>query len=291
MNELSDWDPRGELVWAERLVAAGNQERWRLQSGRRDIQVSFPVSGMAGVDPSGQMVALVLSKKHGQLTASKPMIIPGIQEKEKALRHFAWVPAGMEAALRDIWCFLKVLRHPELRTFYYCVLTDDDIMQQFYQARASHHHHHDHVGGLFGHSHEVGRTAALLCLQHGLKPLSVYVAFIGGLLHDIGKIHLYYNQQGTTGVCGQHEAFNFMVLAKPLEALCKDSPQVFEALSGCLTAKVGNHNAQYLPESMVRMCDRLSVEVSNWRRVFDNAPQYHWYAKSDHDERIYKRLV
>jgi 3'-5' exoribonuclease len=68
------------------------------------------------------------------------------------------------------------------------------------------------------------------------------------------------------------------------------APRLFEALSSCLSIKIGGRVDAYLPASMVRMCDRLSVEVSNWRRAFADAPAYYWYAKSPGDAQLYKRL-
>ncbi len=192
--------------------------------------------------------------------------------------------------MRDIWGMLGYLRDPALRTFYHSVLTDDALMEIFYKAQASHHHHHDYVGGLVDHSHEVATTAASLCLQHKIGALSASVAFVGGLFHDIGKTYLYYNQHGESGCCGQHEAFNFMVMARPLDKLRMSSPKIFEALSSCLAIKVGRHPDAYLPANMVHLCDRLSVDVCNWRRAFADAPSFYWYAKSPVDAHLYKRL-
>jgi len=280
-----------ELVWVHRVGWGGGEtERWHFSSPCRDLSLWLDPRVMNGVHPEGQLMMLELELQKGPLAVSNPVIITGVADKALVDRHFAWLPAGKAYILRDIWGMLGHLQDPALWTFYHAVLADDAIMGPFFQARASHHHHHDHVGGLLEHSHEVATTASTLCLQHRVGPLSACVAFIGGLLHDIGKIHLYYNQHGGVGICGQHESYNFLVLARPMETLRVASPRLFEALSSCLSVKVGGRVDAYLPASMVRMCDRLSVEVCNWRRAFADVPPHYWYAKSTRDEQLYKRL-
>lgn len=279
-----------ELVWAQRDTSIGEQECWRLSSPSRNELLWLPGSLLQGVAPNGQWIMLEFVAHDDGLVARNPVIIPEIGEKALIERQFGWLPAGRESILWDMWGMLAQLQDNALREFYRSVLMDDAIIHPFFQAKASHHHHHDHVGGLIEHSHEVATTAAALCLQHQVGPLSASVAFIGGLLHDIGKIHLYYNNSEGRGICGQHESFNFMVLAKPLENLSKSAPKIFEALSACLSIRIGRQVDSYLSANMVKVCDRLSVDVCNWRRAFDAVPPYYWYAKSPHDAQLYKRL-
>jgi len=280
-----------ELVWVRRVGWGGGEtERWHFSSPCRDLALWLDSQVMSGVRPEGQLLMLELDLQKGARAVSSPIIITGVEDKATLDRHFTWLPAGKAYILRDIWGMLGHLQDPAMRAFYHAVLTDDTIMRAFFHAKASHHHHHDYVSGLLVHSHEVATTAATLCLQHKLGPLSTCVSFVGGLLHDIGKIHLYYNQREGMGICGQHESYNFLVLAKPMETLRVSSPRLFEALSSCLSVKVGSRVDAYVPASMVRMCDRLSVEVCNWRRAFTDVPPHYWYAKSPHDEQLYKRL-
>jgi len=291
MSMITKRKSMAELVWVRRVGWGGGEtERWHFSSPCRDLALWLDSQVMSGVRPEGQLLMLELDLQKGSRAVSNPIIITGVEDKATLDRHFTWLPAGKAYILRDIWGMLGHLQDPAMRAFYHAVLTDDTIMRAFFHAKASHHHHHDYVSGLLVHSHEVATTAATLCLLHKVGPLSACVAFVGGLLHDIGKIHLYYNQYDEEGVCGQHESFNFLVLAKPLETLRVLSPKLFEALSSCLSVKVGSHSDAYLPASMVRMCDRLSVEVCNWRRAFADVPPHYWYAKSPHDEQLYKRL-
>ena len=116
------------------------------------------------------------------------------------------------------------------------------------------------------------------------------MAFLGGLLHDVGKLYLYYNNSSGEGICSSHEALNFMKLEPYLEPLMAREPRVFEALTACLSASVGKQQIQYMPETIVKMADRLSAEVYHWRRVFVGLPDFYWFHKSDEDARIYKRL-
>lgn len=136
---------------------------------------------------------------------------------------------------------------------------------------------------------------ALLTFHHQLCAPQQYPllcdlwGFLGGLLHDAGKLYLYYNQPAGEGVCEQHEALTFMCLQPQLNQLRQHAPRLFEALCGCLTQS-DHHAASYLPETIVRMADRLSAEVCNWRRAFANTPSFYWYCKSIDNQRIYKRL-
>ena len=279
-----------ELVWAQRERADCENDYWSFVSRSRSVTLNLSSSSMNHVRPDGQLIVLGLDHSGDQLSVRRAVIIPEVEDKAMVMRHFKWSTIGSNSALRDIWAVLGYIPEPALRAFYHAVLSDDSIMRPFYSAKASHHHHHDHVGGLLEHSHEVASTAVMLCMRHNLGPLSLALAFIGGLLHDIGKVHLYYNQEPGLGVCGQHEAYNLLILARPLEALRQASPKIFEALTGCLVAKVGQRSGQYPTETIVRMCDRLSAEVSNWRRAFENKPESFWYAKCANTDHIYKRL-
>jgi len=113
---------------------------------------------------------------------------------------------------------------------------------------------------LLEHSVEVALTARMLCQQYQLDSRTADVAFLGGLLHDVGKLYLYYNNSSGEGICS------------------------------CLSASVGKQQIQYMPETIVKMADRLSAEVYHWRRVFVGLPDFYWFHKSDEDARIYKRL-
>tara|TARA_R110002050_G_scaffold16340_1_gene49602 strand:+ start:4115 stop:4990 length:876 start_codon:yes stop_codon:yes gene_type:complete len=290
MKMILEHASSAELLWVQRKMVAQDQECWHFTSATQDISIWLEPLTMADVCPFGQLLIAELDVHKGVFAINHIVVIKEIEDAAVIIRHFAWVPAGKESLLRDIWGMLNYLPSPALRTFYKSVLADDELMQPFLTSMASHHHHHDYAGGLIEHSHEVAMTAAALSLLYGLEPLSVSVAFIGGLLHDIGKIHLYYNVQGPHGVLGQHESFNFMVLAKQLTVLRLSAPKLFEALSCCLSIKFRHQNDAYLPSTIVHMCDRLSVDVCNWRRAFANVPHYYWYAKSPRDALMYKRL-
>ncbi|GJB30850.1 hypothetical protein [Aeromonas caviae] len=103
-------------------------------------------------------------------------------------------------------------------------------------------------------------------------------------------MYLYYNVEAGEGICSQHEALNFMKLEPHLQSLMSQDPRAFEALSACLSASIGKPLIQYMPETIVKMADRLSAEVFNWRRVFAGLPDFYWFRKSTSDTRIYKRL-
>ncbi|MGU5545218.1 HDIG domain-containing metalloprotein [Aeromonas veronii] len=277
------------LVWAALVHGLPCAGKWRLTSFNGELDVEINNDLLTDVAPAGQwlMVALSEEARPRLLTA---MPLPVEIHRHDIERHYAWLTDAQQVILSDIWGMLAYLPDPALRRFYLSVLLDERIMQPFFTGKASQQYHHSHAGGLLEHSHEVAITASALCIQHKVGRMSTSVAFIGGLLHDIGKIHLFYNHPNGQGVVGQHESFNFMVLAEPLARLSQESPKLFEAIGACLSIKVGRQAEAYLPAQMVHICDRLSMDVHNWRRAFNEVPAYYWFVKSRDGEHVYKRL-
>lgn len=276
------------LFWATQLSDDGILASWQFSSPAWQCALSLPSRQMQYVCPEGQWVLAELNGQDGQWRLGAVHTLPVSVSRQKLERQLAWLPVAQQALLVDVWSMLAVIDDEVLRIFLLDILTNDALMAPFCQSRASHRHHHDQRGGLLAHSHEVAMTAAMLCSQHGLGPRSIWVAFVGGLLHDVGKIRLYYNE--SAGICGQHESLNFMVLGQQLEQLRLASPNVFEALSACLSVKVGQYTDPYQVANIVRMCDRLSAEVANWKNAFSRVPAHFWYARCSRDQQLYKRL-
>ncbi|MBO1520698.1 HDIG domain-containing metalloprotein [Oceanisphaera pacifica] len=288
MSPLLLTQTRPELLWAEQQFDNGVATVWRFSSEKREVSLSLMPLQMQAVNPDGQWVLADIIHQGGMFQLCSVVSLPQLIDKQKLTQQLALVSEEQKPLLEEIWSMLAYIEGAALRDFLLEVLMNDSIMVPFCQGQGSHRHHHDELGGLLAHSHEVAMTAAMLCNKHQLGGTSVWVAFVGGLLHDIGKIRLYYNQP--SGMCVQHESYNFMLLADPLDRLSVRAPKIFEALSACLSVKVGQHGEPYQVASIVRMCDRISAEVSNWRRAFTNVPDYYWYAKSPLDNQLYKRL-
>lgn len=286
MSTLTN-NPHDQLVWATQLFDDPEGNTWSLHGAKVNTLIKTKPGQMKGVNESGDLIVIHLKDNK---VVKQPTIIRGEHCKKTLIKHFDWVPYGLENIQRRMWGVLNFIKEPALRDFYYSVLTNDELMEQFYTAKGSHHNHHNYEGGLLEHSFEVAYSAASLGILYKLDHVTVCISFIAGLLHDIGKIETYYNRSRSKGVCVQHEALSFMVLSEPLNALLKAAPKMFEALSSSLTAKVGRHKPLYLPESLVRLCDNLSAEISQCRKAFAGMPDYFWYAKSDQDNRVYKRL-
>lgn len=288
MSPLLVTQTRPELVWAEQQFDNGVAAVWQFSSGEREVSLSLMPLQMQAVNPDGQWVLTDIVYQGGVSRLSSVAPLPQLVDKQKLTQQLALVSEEQKPLLEEIWSMLAYIEGEALRDFLLEVLMNDSIMAPFCQSRASHRHHHDQRGGLLAHSHEVAMTAAMLCSQYGLGKNSIWVAFVGGLLHDIGKIRLYYNEN--TGICGQHESFSFMVLGQQLEQLRLASPKVFEALSACLETKVGKYTDPYQVANIVRMCDRLSADVSNWKSAFAGVPAHFWYARCARDQQWYKRL-
>lgn len=290
MNNLAPWEQKNQLLWLQPWDPSSLT--WLADSFDCKRQVTLTTEQVVRLQPDGQLVLGYLSGSTGEPVLSQmyPLLgICGAQQQELLAFHHQQCAPAQYPLLCDLWGFLGSLPQGPLWDFYYQVLADKTFIQGFFQARASHHHHHQHTGGLLEHSHDVAKTAAMLAMQHQLDQKTVAISFLGGLLHDAGKLYLYYNQPADTGVCEQHEALTFMCLQPQLDQLRQRAPRLFEALCGCLTQS-NRYAASYLPETIVRMADRLSAEVCNWRRAFADTPSFYWYRKSMDDQRIYKRL-
>ncbi len=283
-------DIRSELVWAELECQIDDTQYWRFYgpSGEELVPVSARNQLFRSMRPAGEYLVANVGAGCRGYDPLEVVPIPELRERGVIEQQVSWVADERRFMLTDIWALLPSIPDPCLHDFYYEVLTDRGLMRALLNGKASHAHHHNQSGELLDHSYEVAWTAATLCLQHGLGPLNSCIAFIGGLLHDIGKIHLFYNSPD--GVCGQHEAYSFLVLARPLEQLRVRAPRVFEALSSCWDIHIPSRQAAYLAANMVWMCDRLSVEVNNWRRAFKNVPHYYHYVRSADAAHLYKRI-
>ena len=290
MDNLAPWELQNQLLWLQPWDI--RSRIWWVDSFDSKMQITLSAEQTVHVQPDGQLILGSLDRSAGEpiLRQMYPLAgICGFQHRELLTFHHQQCMPAQYPLLRDLWGFWGSMPPGPLWDFYYQVLADRSFIQGFFRARASHHHHHQQEGGLLEHSHEVAKTAAMLAMQHQLDKKTVAIAFLGGLLHDVGKLYLFYNQPVGEGICEQHEALNFMCLQPQLNQLRQRDPRLFEALCGCLT-QADSYTASYLPETIVRMADRLSAEVCNWRRAFADMPSFYWYRKSTTDQRIYKRL-
>ena len=212
---------------------------------------------------------------------------------DTVLCHTSWCTAKQSAAQIQLWTAASELCDPTLKCFLTGVLSDTSIMQPFYQAKASKSYHHKHEGELFIHSVEVAMNARMMATQYNLPKRTQDCVFVGGLLHDIGKILMHYNTNNNNekGVNGQHESFSFMVLAEHLEELKQQDKSLFEAMSAMLSAQVASRKYyDYIEEAIVRSADRLSAHSYELGTAFQNKPADQLFI-SAHGGRKYKRLA
>lgn len=107
--------------------------------------------------------------------------------------HLAWRQAQHIGKQNLLWEHAASVQDATLKEFLTSVLCDAKIMHAFYHGRASDSFHHNGKGELFTHSAEIAIIARRLAQEHQLEPREVDCAFICGLLHDIGKILMFYN--------------------------------------------------------------------------------------------------
>lgn len=276
------------LAWVLKVSEDGTTETWTLSNSKVNIFITAKKGAMSHVNENGALANVVFC--NGELVGHPIVVEPQITAGF-AYKQFQMVMPGHEEKLRVMWTLLGLIVDPALKAFYWSVLSDDKIMSKFYRAKASESHHHCHEGGLFEHSVDVATSAVLHARQNGLGDRTANIAFVSGILHDIGKIEMYYNNPGAKKADGcQHEALSFMVLSEQLEALKAADAVLFDAISSTLTAKMGSSRNEYLSETIVRMCDRISADAHRTRQVFAGKPAHYWYVRSARDKRVFKRL-
>lgn len=128
---------------------------------------------------------------------------------------------------------IETLQTPNLRSFCDDVFTDLDFAHKFFTVPASLEHHHAFRGGLAEHSVAVALAAAG---QQQPNATERDLAFVGGLLHDIGKI-LTCDPLRTRPVYLDHDLLTLEILSRPLAALDRRDSGLADRLRYLFTCK------------------------------------------------------
>lgn len=206
--------------------------------------------------------------------------------------HFAWALPHHVAVQTELWKYSAGIEDSILKDFIVAVIGDAKIMYAFYQGKASHSFHHSAKGELFIHSVEVAVNAKKMAVEFGLGKRTQDCAFVCGLLHDIGKLLMFYNtgKNQEPGVNGQHEAFSFMILAEHLKELKARDKVLFEVISATLSAQVSHKkHHEYIEEAIVRAVDRISAHKDELKTAFKGKPSNQLYANAKRGRKL-KRL-
>jgi len=295
MKIITNQPKNFEMVWATRISTNNltDMHQWKFESQTRNVQTTIDNKTMKDIAPAGQWVICDFRESETLLEIKKIKPLQGLTGDEcyQLINfHFEQSLPEHQEIVRDLWYFQAAIENQIIKTFFYNILKDRLFISAFYCAKGSHQHHHNTIGGLLEHSYEVAFNSAVLARRFGLGATTCCIAFIGGLLHDAGKIELYYNQPIDLAICEQHEMLSFMLLKSQLQYLREQSPRCFEAIVGCLKVNVNSVHPSYMAETIVRMVDRLSTEVYHAKQAFQNTPDYYWYTKNPVNNRIYKRL-
>ncbi len=295
MKIITNQPKNFEMVWATRISTNNltDMHQWKFESQTRNVQTTIDNKTMKDIAPAGQWVICDFRESETLLEIKKIKPLQGLTGDEcyQLINfHFEQSLPEHQEIVRDLWYFQAAIENQIIKTFFYNILKDRLFISAFYCAKGSHQHHHNTIGGLLEHSYEVAFNSAVLARRFGLGATTCCIAFIGGLLHDAGKIELYYNQPIDLAICEQHEMLSFMLLKSQLQYLREQSPRYFEAIVGCLKVNVNSVHPSYMAETIVRMVDRLSTEVYHAKQAFQNTPDYYWYTKNPVNNRIYKRL-
>lgn len=142
-----------------------------------------------------------------------------------------------------------------------------DAVMGYWRAPASLSDHHNFIGGLARHSLEVATmVASSSLLSRDDRDLGVVMA----LLHDYGKIWCYRDGKYTADQKRGHEAVGLEKLARHLDALCRESPEIGEKMRELLSGLCRRKDKRY-PLAIGRVVhafDQMSCEMTR-RAVAD----------------------
>lgn len=276
---------QAQLLWAERLPESNV---WTVSSLETGLSVQLDSLPLSDCQAAGQWILGSLVSDNGSWQVRSFRRLPPDIQKGLPEQQLGWLEPENQVFLLNIWSMLAYIEDSALQAFLLDVLGDEQVMLPFCTARASLSYHHNQQGGLLAHSCQVAMCAAMMCAQLHMGRRAAWVAFLGGLFHDLGKIWMFYNDEQGQG--GQHESYSLVLLARPLKKLRLKSSPLFEALTACLTSSKPHQHDPYQVSEIVRACDRMSAAAEVQRSAFTGAPDYFWYASSPQDGRLYKRL-
>ena len=191
-----------DLAWINKLDSTN--DIWSVQT--RDKQFYQKSCSLKARHQADGYIALIEfnGSKFIQVVNANLLQLPG----DVVRSHFAWRQPDQLDAQGMLWHYAAEIQDPALKELISNIMSDAKIMHSFYKARASKDFHHNEQGGLFKHSIKVALTARLLANSYDLERGEIECAFVCGLLHDIGKIQMFYNtdKNQQKGVNGQHEA-------------------------------------------------------------------------------------
>lgn len=274
-----------EMVWASLLVdhPEAKTQLWQLEFQTRHVRITIDCQMMMHIAPAGQWVIGLFQGNESSLTIKQIMPLQGLtgdEHKQLIAFHFDHVPTEHRAIVRNLWCFYASIKNPILKEFFFQILKDKLFISVFFNVKGSQQHHCIPPGGLLAHCYEIAFNAEALARRFGLSDTTRSITYIGGLLHGISEIALYYYQPLDLADCGEADLLNCMLLKSQLQWLKTQSPRYFEAIVGCL--KNNPHPAQpsYMAETIVAMVDRLATEVYHSKQIHQKSPKHDWY-KSD----------
>ncbi|SFB87389.1 3'-5' exoribonuclease [Marinospirillum celere] len=167
-----------------------------------------------------------------------------------------------------------------LREFVWRTLMQKRVLEGFLVNPASYSFHHSYVAGLLWHSLEVAHATQRMieCFEPDMSEKMRDIAFVGGLLHDIGKA-VTLNQRGiktTLGKLVDHSSMTLELCSSSLSWLEMQEPDAAHALRHIWTS--ASPGARYGVKPMislaryVRDADGQSSMVSGQRQSFGNQP-------------------
>ncbi len=162
--------------------------------------------------------------------------------------------AALRPLVEQLVNYVEAVSDTDLYAFCRRLFADLRFTRPFFSLPASHRHHHTEPGGLARHSLEVAYLAGTT--SH-LRRSEQELAFVGGLLHDAGKVLTLAGPRTVPFVA--HEAVTLEMLAAPLAALPRRKAQLLRHVWTC-GLRPYHHETRTPVARAVMLADQLSVQ-------------------------------
>lgn len=275
---------QGQLVGMTKLISQHRKPYYRLTLEDRDQrcfchvwpEVNFLFTHMAMLDVRAKPILEIAGRV--QSLDNKPMCrvseISVVDSTQFGTLPGLVIPLRARDAHRELWQYIESLHVRSLQSFLTRVFNDPDIYHGFVHSRASESSHHAFPGGLMVHSLQVARLVNLMGRELGLQEEELQIAIVGGLLHDLGKVHTVgaSNPRPMPPKLFRHEVRTLFLLTPHLTALRSDWAEgawVLEHLLDRMIANPDKRGTQFIGQDLIQHADQASAANQCGKRLSD----------------------
>lgn len=275
---------QGQLVGMTQLTSQHLKPYYRLtleEGGQHCYchvwpEVSFLFSHMDMLDCRARPMLEIAGRV--QLLDNKPMCrvseISVIESTQFGTMPGVVIPLRARDAHQELWQYVESLPVSPLHSFMTRVFNDPDIYPGFVHSRASENSHHAFPGGLLMHSVQVGRLVGLMGREFGLQEEEMHLAIVGGLLHDLGKVHTVgaSNPRPMPPKLFRHEVRTIFLLAPHLASLRSawaEGAWALEHLLDRLITHPDKRGTIFIAQDLIHHADQASAANQCGKKLSD----------------------